>query len=260
MKVSVVIPAHRLDAWLDEAVESALSSKDVTVELVVVINGIEEMENRPWMADSRVQTIHHVAPLGPTLAMITGVEQTTGDYVARLDADDRMLPTRLALQAEYLQDHPDVPLIGTAVHRIGEDGASQGKIKAPYGSDIRRYLVLFNSVTHSSVLIRRSALLQVGGYNPQLSQMEDYDVILRLAQLGPIAVLPEELTEYRIHSGQISRGARPRGTHIDRVIVERRKLGKVLGMRTPSIAGRNLFWRAIQFARYYRVTKPGHEY
>jgi glycosyltransferase involved in cell wall biosynthesis len=258
--VGVVIPTHRADEWLDEAVESVLSSRGVDVDLVVVANGMAELPYRPWQDDARVSVIHEATPLGPTKAMILGVESSSTEYIARLDADDRMLPGRLAAQVARLRDQPEAPMVGTATRRITAAGAQAGSIRMPVGDDVRRHLVLSNTVPHSSVMIRRSSLESIGGYNATLDQMEDYDVILRLAQRGPIPVLPDELTEYRLHGAQISRGAKPWGPHIDLITLERMRLGRVLGMNALEIGARSLVWRAAQYARFYRVTRPAHEY
>ena len=258
--VGVIIPTHRFDAWLDEAVTSTLASKDVDFQLVVVANGIAEVAHRPWIDDERVTLLHFPEPLGSGGAMLPGLGELTTDFVARLDADDRMLPARLHTQATYLIEHPDTHLVCTTVRRITESGADAGAVRIPTGRDVRRKLVFWNPLVHSSYMMRRESLIRVGGYDPRHKQMDDYDLALRLSQLGAVAVLPEELVEYRLHSDQISRGAKPRGEHIDRVITLRKKLGKSLGMNWFSIWVRTLIWRGVQFTRYYRLTKPGHEY
>lgn len=258
--VGVVIPTHRADGWLDEAVESVLASRGVEVRVVVVANGMAEFPHRPWLDDRRIRLIHKIEPLGPTRAMILGVQNCATEFVARLDADDRMLPERLAAQVARLDAQPAAPMVGTATRRISADGAPAGSIRMPVGDDVRHHLILSNTVPHSSVMMRRASLESIGGYNAALEQMEDYDVILRLAQRGPIPVLADELTEYRLHDAQVSRGAKPRGAHIDLITRERARLGRALGMNAFAIGGRNVVWRAAQYARYYRVTRPGHEY
>ncbi|APZ35043.1 hypothetical protein BOH66_12910 [Microbacterium aurum] len=258
--VSVIIPTNRVDSWLDEAVQSALDSSDVSIEVIVVINGPASFEPRSWTADPRVVLVHERSRLGPTRAMIEGVARARGEFVARLDADDRMLPLRLSEQVARLRAQPTAPLVGTATSRITPEGEPAGNIRMPSGDDVRRHLVLFNCIPHSSVMLRRSALEEVGGYDESLEQMEDYDLILRLSVLGPVPVLTSLLTEYRIHPGQLSRGATPYGLHIQRISVARRTLGRALGMNRLSVAARDALWRAAQYARYHRVTRPGHEY
>ncbi len=259
-RVGVVIPTHRFDAWLDEAVDSVLESKYVTFQLIVVANGLREVEDKSWTTDSRVTLLHFQHALGPSGAMLPALEILDTEFIARLDADDRMLPNRLFEQATYLVEHPQSPLVGTGVERIREDGQTAGFIRMPTGDDVRRQLVLTNTVVHSSFMMRRAALDSVGGYDPIHAQMEDYDLLLRLARIGPIAVLSEPLTQYRLHSGQISRGARPHGEHIKRITELRKRLGEELGMYSPGVWARNLLWRIVQFTRYYRITKPAHEY
>ncbi len=258
--VAVIIPAHRVDRWLDEAIDSALASTDIAVQIVVVVNGTPTLPDRPWMHESAVTVLHSSEALGPTVAMIRGIEATSTVYIARLDADDRMQPDRLHRQREWLARHPESTLVGTATRRIGPDGEDLGAIRMPTGPDIRRHLVLSNTVVHSSVMMRRSDLESVGGYDARLSQMEDYHLILRLAQCGAVAVLPDDLTEYRLHPGQISRGAAPSGDHIDAVVSERSRLGRTLGMNTVGVWSRNTLWRIVQFARYHRLIRAGHEY
>lgn len=258
--VGVIIPTHRFDDWLDEAVESVLSNQGVEIRLCVVANGVQEITHKAWAEDPRVTLLHFEDPLGPSGAMLPALEILQTEFIARLDADDRMTGSRLRQQAEYLTAHPETHIVGTAVERITEAGAAAGLIRMPTGCDVRRHLTLSNTVVHSSFMMRRSSLDEVGGYDPLQRQMEDYDLLLRLARLGPVAVLPNVLTQYRVHGGQISRGAKPRGEHITRIIKLRRELGKDLGISLFGIWTRNLLWRGVQFTRYYRVTKPGHEY
>lgn len=257
--IGVVIPTHRFDDWLNEAVISTLASEGVSVRVVVVVNGLDDLSEASWISDERVTLLHFAEPLGPSGAMLPGLACLDTEFIARLDADDRMLPQRLKTQAQYLHEHPETHLVATRVRRITETGTPAGSIKMPAGADVRRHLILANRLVHSSFMMRREAMIQAGGYKAEHEQMEDYDLALRLARLGPIAVLPEELTEYRLHEAQVSRGARPRGEHITRILHLRRQLGKELGMSRASIGARNLLWRTVQFTRYYGITKPGHE-
>jgi len=258
-QVGVVIPTHRFDHWLDEAVESSIASIGVTIQIVVVANGLDRITERPWMSDDRISILHFTEALGPGGAMLPGLAHLDTEFVARLDADDRMLPERLARQVDYLQAHPETPLVTTSVRRISETGSNEGLIRMPTGPDVRQHLILANRLVHSSFLMRRKSIEEAGSYQPNQLQMEDYDLALRLARLGPIAVLPEVLTEYRIHPGQISKGAKPRGEHIERVLQLRRQLGEDLGMSRLGVGSRNLLWRLVQFTRYYGLTRPGHQ-
>ncbi|UOE44493.1 glycosyltransferase [Agromyces larvae] len=258
-EVSVIIPTNRIDRWLDDAIESVLASRGVEVVLVVVLDGIPVDESRPWADDPRVEIVPLPENVGQTVAMNTGVRASRTSYVARLDSDDLVDPDRLALQADHLDRHPDSPAVGSAVIRIDEHSRVTGEVALPTGDDIRPTLLLSNTVAHSSLLFRRSAFDAVGGYDERLRQMEDYDFILRIARSGPIANLPRPLIRYRVHSGQTSRGATPRGRHIDAVSRGRLELARSIGASPVLTRVKLSAWRALQFLRYHRLVRPGHE-
>lgn len=257
--VSVIIPTVRVDHWLDEAVESILSNVGVDLQVIVVHDGVMPDPAKPWMNDARVQLAQHEARRGQTEGMLTGLRLARHDLIARLDADDLASPDRLLIQASYLAEHPETVAVGSRVMRINESSLRDSEIRLPVGADIRHHLLLSNVVSHSSLMMRRDSLARIGSYDASLSQMEDYDVILRLGTLGPIATLDSILTYYRVHSSQLSRGARPFGHHIRRVTEDRRALRSALGTSRIAATAKNLAWRGAQYLRYYRVIRPGHE-
>ncbi|MGX5695902.1 glycosyltransferase [Agromyces soli] len=258
-EVSVIIPTNRIDRWLDDAIESVLASRDVDATLILVLDGIRIDDSRRWTHDPRVRIIALPENVGQTTAMNIGVRASGTPYVARLDSDDLVVPDRLAVQADYLDQHPDCVAVGSAVTRIDENSHVTGEVTLPTGDDVRSTLLLSNTVAHSALLFRRTVFDQVDGYDEQLRQMEDYDLILRMAQLGPIANLPQPLIRYRVHSGQTSRGATPRGVHIAAVSRGRLDLARAIGASTTTTLAKLIAWRGLQFLRYHRFVKPGHE-
>jgi hypothetical protein len=176
-----------------------------------------------------------------------------GEFVARLDADDVAKPGRLVQQATYLREHPDTVAVTSQTDLIDGDGAVTGKMPFPAGADVRSRLLLQNVVVQSAVMFRLGDYQQVGGYEP-LRQMEDYLLWLRLAQRGKIAVLPQTLAQYRVHEGQLSRGAKPYGIHISKVLTERRKLREKLGTPVVEAWAKDVTWISVQYVRYYALT------
>ena len=257
--VSVIIPTVRLDHWLDQAVESILGSVGVDVDLVVVHDGVEPDRSLAWTNDSRVQLVHHANRRGQTAGMQSGLARARFDLVARLDADDLSTPNRLQQQAVYLDEHPHTVAVGSRVMRMAADGTDLTEMVLAVGPDVRPELLFQNVVAHSSLMFRRDTSLLVGGYDEHLVQMEDYDFIMRLARHGEIAVVDDILTRYRVHPQQTSRGAAPWGPHINRVLADRVALRRVLraGLATSTI--KNVIWCGVQYARYFRIIRPGYE-
>ncbi|MFK5635299.1 glycosyltransferase [Ornithinimicrobium sp. LYQ103] len=257
--VSVLLATNVLNAWLDQAVRSILDQGEVDLELVVVHDQIGVDHDRTWTADPRVRCVTTGTSRGVGHALAVGAQVAQGRYLARLDGDDLALPGRLQAQVQHLQAHPEVVLLGTVARTIDELGAVTGRLGMTPAGDVRAVLLTRNVVVHSSVMMRRDAYEASGGYEASLRQMEDYDLWLRLALQGEVHVIQRELTEYRVHGGQLSRRAGSSGTYIDVVIRGRLDLARHLGRSLLLQHLRNTAWRAVQVARGRGWRRPGYE-
>jgi glycosyltransferase involved in cell wall biosynthesis len=247
--LTVIIPTIRLDAWLDEAVYSVLESDEGNITLIVVFDGIIVGSMPRWASLSNVKVILHEHRVGLPAGLNSALEQTTTELVARLDADDKMSVTRLRLQADYLQTHPDALAVGSRVMQINEEGLHLGELALPLGPDIRSDLIHGNSVAHPAVMFRLEAVLRAGAYDESMVMMEDYDLWLRLALLGPIANLDEICTFYRVHGDQMSGNAKATGHYIRKVVKGQRQLSKALHLNPIRSALAMGSWRIGQFVR-----------
>ncbi len=266
--VSVIIHAVEISSWLKQAVESVLASAEVRPQIVLVLNGqsiavtpeavAAEIKEHKWLDNADIKIIRFDQPLGPATAMLEGVAACDSNFIACCDSDSVFFPQKLNLQLQHLRTHSGCALVATRAYRITEDDTTP--IKSPAGVDIRKYLLLFNPVIHSSIVMRKSSYKAVGGYNPNLEQMEDYDLILRLAAVGEITILPDRLLKYRIRTNQTGKGVLPRGSHITTITANRKRLAQKLGVNPLLAYAPHLAWRAIQFLCSAKITKPGHEY
>lgn len=256
-KVSVVIPTINIDNWLEIAIQSILDSKEIEVELLVVLDGVDEKILPDWSNDPRVSILRIQERSGQANAMNEAIALATNELIARLDADDFSSPTRLINQALYLLEHPETIAIGTRVMRVDKEGNELGELVFPTGEDIRSKLLFQNVVPHSSLMFRKSALIKIGYYRRDLRQMEDYEFILRLASLGPIANLNSIDTFYRIHGAQISRGVDPREDYIKVVTRERLNLARQLKKSILISIIKNFIWVAVQKLRFSGYLRSG---
>lgn len=257
--VSVIVATNVMNKWVDIAVESILEQEGVDFELVVVHDQIEVDRARPWTADDRVRCVATGTSRGLAHALVTGVAVARGAFLARLDGDDVALPGRLKAQVDYLEAHPEVVLVGTRTCLIDEHGESRGRLGVTAPGDVRRLLLTRNVLTHSSVMMRKDAYDASGGYDPSLRQMEDYVLWLHLAGQGEVHVLQQELTSYRVHGQQMSRGAASAGDYIDSVIRGRLALADTLGQPRVVQRLRNVMWRGAQVARHRGWRRLGYE-
>lgn len=135
-----------------------------------------------------------------------GLRTARGTYIARMDADDVMMPTRLAEQVRYLEEHPGVALAASQAvifDGTGEDLWSPPIVGAPVGADD---MLFVNHIIHPSVMMRREVVLgRALFYDPAYLYAEDLELWVRYLEAGlGMVVMPVPLVRYRKHAGSMS--------------------------------------------------------
>ena len=208
--VSVLMPVYNAGPYLAEAVESVLGQTFADFELVVVDDG--STDDSPavlarYAADRRM-TVARQPNAGITAARLALVGRAAAPLIAMMDADDVARPDRLAVQVEYLRANPDVVLVGSRYGYIDGAGNRLGAPAVPTDhADIDAWHMSGRGcvVHQSTVVFRRAAYDQAGGYSADFPQAEDFDLWLRLAERGRLAVVEPELVQYRIHAASAVR-------------------------------------------------------
>jgi glycosyltransferase involved in cell wall biosynthesis len=138
-----------------------------------------------------------------------GVQASTGDWIAFLDADDWFLPKKLELQRRCALENERAVLIYTGYRMIAVDGSeSIGRFVPPI--ELWPMLRYRNPLLLSSVVLRRDAFDSVGGFDPSHRAAQDWDLWLRIAarySVDLFAAAPDQLTVYRRVTGSISANA-----------------------------------------------------
>jgi glycosyltransferase involved in cell wall biosynthesis len=223
--ISVCMPVYNAERYIAQAVESILDQMLGDFEFLILDDGSTdgslEILRRYADQDPRIRlTSRPNKGLVPSLNEL--IDQSRGEFLARMDADDVARPERFAWQVEYLRAHPECVLVGSRVRLVDPEGdplcdwCTMQEHEAIDSSYLRGERI--TAVSHPSVMMRRDAVLAVGKYRP-FEVIEDIDLFLRLAEYGRIANLPEVLLHYRIHASNISKAASYHDT-IDRVYVE----------------------------------------
>jgi glycosyltransferase involved in cell wall biosynthesis len=198
--VSVVMAAYDAERFLREAIESILDQTYRDFELLVVDDGSADgtREIVRSYEDPRIRLVENGRNLGLARSLNRGIALARGRYLARLDADDVAEPERLARQVAFLDRRPEVGLLGSRFVQIDEAGRETARCWVPTdGTEIRWTLLFLNAFAHSAVMIRRSALERVGGYDEGLVYAMDYDLWCRIAERMPVANLEECLLRWR---------------------------------------------------------------
>jgi glycosyltransferase involved in cell wall biosynthesis len=161
--------------------------------------------------DERIHVIVH-AHAGIVTALNTGLQACQSDFIARMDADDFSHPERLALQVAFLEQRPDIAVVGSRVRGYPPEDVRQGfsvyldwQNSLLSDEDIRREMFIESPLAHPSVTVRKEWLFKVGGYQDH-GWPEDYDLWLRLYLAGAkFAKLPEILLDWREHTTRLTR-------------------------------------------------------
>ena len=227
MRVSVLMPVRNGERHLAEAVDSVLAQSFRDFELVVVDDASTDRtpEVLAGFGDARLRVVRSDEPLGLAPALRRLTAEARGELLSRMDADDVMLPDRLERQVAFLDAHPEVALVGGAAVEIDGEGRELRVVRYP--SDPGRELGRRNTIAHPTVLMRRAAVEEAGGYRN--IPVEDYDLWLRLAERQGLANLQEPVLRYRRHAGQYSVTAVRRqalGALAARAAAEARRAGR----------------------------------
>jgi hypothetical protein len=206
--VSVVMSVFNGQTFLSEAVESILHQSFQDFEFVVIddgsTDGTVDILSTFAKRDKRVRVVRQHNQ-GRPKSLNDGIGFASGRYIARMDADDIAFPNRLETQIDFMEQNPEVGLLGGAFERINSAGQTIDIIRPPLeDSQIRSIMERYNPMCHPAVLMRRDLVVATGGYRKPLLDADDYDLWLRLAERSKLANLDQVILRYRIHPNQVS--------------------------------------------------------
>jgi glycosyltransferase involved in cell wall biosynthesis len=209
LKVSIVLPVFGASPFVVETIASLLVNMEPDEELIIVFDRTEPNTAKRILemipTNFRARIISSLKP-GLVAALNVGVTASTSELVARMDADDVILKGRLAAQARQFEKDSGLVALGTQAIHIDENGSLLGRSRLPiYSWQIAAELSLWNPLSHPTMMYRRKAILDVGGYDESALAAEDFELARRLRSVGKIRNLPIAGILYRIHPNQVTR-------------------------------------------------------
>jgi glycosyltransferase involved in cell wall biosynthesis len=200
--VSVVIPTHNRAHYITEAIDSVLAQTYPQVEIIVIDDGSTDNTRDVVLAyGNRVRYIHQPNfNQGPAAALNRGIRDARGTYIALLDDDDVWQRDKLALQIPVLEQDPALGFLGTDLYITDASGRIVSRWgKPPEVPATFAGLIDYNMLGNSSVVIRKTVVDSVGGFDANLRTTQDYDLWLRMAKVARFACLGVPTTLWRIH-------------------------------------------------------------
>lgn len=264
LPIAVIVPAWCSEAHLGEALDSVLGQTCLPQEILVVDDG-SPGEGAREICEERGDPVQYLRKTngGPASARNHGVRASRSEWLAFLDADDIWMPDKLALQWAAQEAHPGALLVCSEARLLG--GARGGELRRDGqvpALDLPALLTA-NPIATSSVLLRRSAFEEAGGFceDPALIAVEDYDLWLAVAALGPLLWIPRPLLEYRVHEASLSSAVRFHGgvnSVLDRAVQRHAPdpAARQAIRRHRATLDRNLAWELLEKGEVRTALRP----
>lgn len=210
-RLTVITATFNGARFLPETIESVLTQTVSDFDFIIIDDGSSDetpsILERYRKQDARI-TILTQENRGIPSSLNRAIMAAKTELIAHIDADDRALPDWLEKQLAFLMLHPENSVVSSYAYLINADGNRIGK--SQNSIDVKRGVAeknpqLFLDIIHSTVLMRKSKLLEAGGYREGQTYLEDRDLWGRLITAGQsIQCNPEMLVEYRVHSASLT--------------------------------------------------------
>jgi glycosyltransferase involved in cell wall biosynthesis len=219
--ISVIIPAYNASKTIQETIDSVLSQTIQDFEIIVIDDGSIDstVEIVSSIQDSRLKVFSY--PNAKQAASRNrGFAHSTGEFISFLDADDLWTPNKLEAQLKALQDNLQAAVAYSWSHCIDEKGKFLREASHSTSSgDVYAKLLLCDFLDNgSNPLIRRQALMEVGGFDESLPPAEDWDMWLRLAARYHFVAVPYPHILYRQSPSSASANLQRMAAACERVI------------------------------------------
>jgi glycosyltransferase involved in cell wall biosynthesis len=203
--ISILLPVYNAENYVQETIASILAQTYTHFELIVINDGSTDRSQEiiDSFNDKRIITLKNEHNIRLIATLNLGLQKAKGKYIARIDADDIMLPNRISKQVMFLEENLDYGMVGSYVQTFGD---VEGSIFYPLDDASIRYTSMFyNPFVHSTVMLRASVIAtNLLDYDSTMLHVEDYALWIQIMRVSKVANLPEILVRYRVHAFQIS--------------------------------------------------------
>lgn len=203
------MPAYNAERYIALAIDSILHQTFSEFEFIIVddasTDATPEIIRRFAAQDERITTFRNETNQNLCVTLNRALDAASGEYVARMDADDWSYPDRLQKQVAFMDVNPDVVISGGSMVVCDEE-LEEKNVRRYHltDSEIRRKLFRYSPFSHPTIIFRTEAARRVNGFDPALFSAEDYDFYFRIGTQGLFANLNDTLVKLRTHSGSIS--------------------------------------------------------
>lgn len=206
MLLSVVMAAFNAEKYIKEAIDSILKQSYTDFEFIIINDGSTDntLAIIESYTDHRIKIINQ-QNVGLSKSLNRGIALATGEFIARIDADDSSLPHRLEKQMEFITKHSEIVLLGTNARIMDDEGNYLYTSNLESSVEHPSIFETSNPFFHSSVVFKKTIFEKCGGYNEEIIQhFEDKLLWAKMFAHGKLTNLDEALINYRITPSSIS--------------------------------------------------------
>lgn len=189
--VSVLIPVYNVESYVKEAIQSIQNQTYRNIEIIVIDDGstdntfqiLEELSNQ----DSRIRVYKNEENLRIVKTLNRALDLASGEFIIRMDGDDISAPDRIERKLRFLEENPDVDLVGCSLITIDSGGNKIKKVKKLQDFYLIKKTLRYTSPVSHIWMCKKDVYSRLNGYR-ELSGAEDYDFVLRLISSGMKAI------------------------------------------------------------------------
>lgn len=218
--VSVIIAAHNSEAYLGQALDSVMAQTVGDWEVIVVDDGSTDTTADIIAAHPAEARYLRQANAGPSSARNLGLDAARGEYVVFLDSDDVLTPTKLEEQVQCFAGDADLDVVFSGWQKVDSELQPLGAVEPWKAAEVPDLVgcLWAHPFFLAAIMFRRSMLTLSGGFDPELRQAEDNDLVLRILARGARAMWMKKITVlYRQHPQSLTGNTAERVQSVDRV-------------------------------------------
>jgi glycosyltransferase involved in cell wall biosynthesis len=212
--VTVLLPVYNAGKYVADAIGSVLRQDFTDFELLIINDGSKDhsADVIAGYDDPRIRVLHQ-ENIGLVATLNRGLAVAAGEYIARFDADDICYPTRLREQLEFLRANPDYVLVGAEADYMDEAGnyIFTYRFRDYEDAEIKANAFRQCPVIHASVMYRKQAVIDAGGYDPRAVTFEDHMLWRNLAAFGKMKNMRHPLIKVRFNPDSVTIDEKWRG-------------------------------------------------
>lgn len=208
-RISVVMPMYNAAPFLFASINSILNQSYTDFELLILDDASTDnsLDIAEQFRDPRIVIVRNQDKKGLVDLLNIGIKMASGELVARQDADDISFPNRFLKQVSFLENNPEVGLLGSQYLLLSEYGTPVGIGRYKSEDHISNIWAMCfgNNFVHTSIMLKIRVIIDCGTYDPAFHLVEDYDLWTRICRKYKVANLPEYLVCYRMRPSLFQR-------------------------------------------------------